>query len=399
MASRAAIVAKIARVSRQAEDPLLLLRSVAAVLREAVPFERWCGLLLDPATLLSTGGYHEEGVPLECMPRLLEIEYAEGDINAMADLARRRRAVSTLHRATAGDPTRSARFREILVPAGLGREMRAVFREQRAGAWGALVLFRPPDQPDFSDAECDLVASIGADVGRGLRRTLLTAQVARRDLPDGPGMALLSLDGAHIAVELASAAASRWLAEIPDGQLSPSGLPLAVVMLAQQAVRCVGGWAATTVRGRSGRWLTLNAEVVESERPVDALRLWLVIEPTRPHRLAEVIASAYGLTAREREVARLVVAGYSNREIASALYVSPHTVGDHLKHVFAKLNVTSRVELTSRLFFDEYLPRISGRLPVGGDGWFVDPPSRPGPGRPSDTSQGGDGAWSQASRP
>jgi ATP/maltotriose-dependent transcriptional regulator MalT len=47
-----------------------------------------------------------------------------------------------------------------------------------------------------------------------------------------------------------------------------------------------------------------------------AERLSLVIEPVAPYELAEVIAEAYGLTGREREVAGLVVASNSNPEVA-----------------------------------------------------------------------------------
>jgi DNA-binding CsgD family transcriptional regulator len=36
----------------------------------------------------------------------------------------------------------------------------------------------------------------------------------------------------------------------------------------------------------------------------------------------------------------------SNREVAERLFVSPHTVNSHLRHVFGKLDVNSRVELT-----------------------------------------------------
>lgn len=64
-------------------------------------------------------------------------------------------------------------------------------------------------------------------------------------------------------------------------------------------------------------------------------------------RVASLIAGgepseSYGLTARELEVLRLVAAGKSNREIASALVISQHTVARHLQNVFAKLDVPSR---------------------------------------------------------
>jgi DNA-binding CsgD family transcriptional regulator len=57
--------------------------------------------------------------------------------------------------------------------------------------------------------------------------------------------------------------------------------------------------------------------------------------------------SAAQLTQREAEVLRLVVAGKTNREIASELVISPKTVGRHLEHVYAKLGVSSRVEATA----------------------------------------------------
>jgi DNA-binding CsgD family transcriptional regulator len=52
------------------------------------------------------------------------------------------------------------------------------------------------------------------------------------------------------------------------------------------------------------------------------------------------------LTAAELHVARLAAAGYTNRGIADRLFVSPHTVNAHLRHVFDKLDIRSRVDLT-----------------------------------------------------
>jgi DNA-binding CsgD family transcriptional regulator len=52
------------------------------------------------------------------------------------------------------------------------------------------------------------------------------------------------------------------------------------------------------------------------------------------------------LTDAELQVARLAAAGYTNRGIADRLFVSPHTVNTHLRHVFDKLDIRSRVALT-----------------------------------------------------
>jgi ATP/maltotriose-dependent transcriptional regulator MalT len=52
------------------------------------------------------------------------------------------------------------------------------------------------------------------------------------------------------------------------------------------------------------------------------------------------------LTQSELRVVRLVAEGLTNREVADRLYLSPHTVDSHLRHVFTKLGVNSRVELT-----------------------------------------------------
>jgi DNA-binding CsgD family transcriptional regulator len=55
------------------------------------------------------------------------------------------------------------------------------------------------------------------------------------------------------------------------------------------------------------------------------------------------------LTGTERSVADLVAEGRTNREIAASIFLSPHTVGYHLRHIFGKLGIDSRVELTRLL--------------------------------------------------
>ena len=57
-----------------------------------------------------------------------------------------------------------------------------------------------------------------------------------------------------------------------------------------------------------------------------------------------------GLTAREREVLRLVAQGQTNREVARSLWISPATVRRHLENAFEKLGVRSRAAAVARVF-------------------------------------------------
>ena len=54
-----------------------------------------------------------------------------------------------------------------------------------------------------------------------------------------------------------------------------------------------------------------------------------------------------GLTAREAEVLRLVAAGRTNKEIASELVLSVHTVERHLANAYRKMSVRNRADATA----------------------------------------------------
>ena len=92
-------------------------------------------------------------------------------------------------------------------------------------------------------------------------------------------------------------------------------------------------WDAGRVRGRL-RALGVRRRLVAAQRPG---RGWAA------------------MTDSELAVARLVAQGLTNREVAERLFVSHHTVSGHLRHVFTKLDVNSRVELTR--LADVYDPR------------------------------------------
>ena len=350
----------VLRACRAADTPAALLSGLQAALASHVPADRWCALTLDPATSLPTGGVHEQGVSASRVPRLLELEFGSDDVNPLAQLARRRSSVATLSQATRGRNEVSARYREVLTPDGLGHELRAVFRDGH-GAWAALVLLREKSSPDFTPADVALVASLNDAVTRALRRLLLLEEMKAQAQPEAPALLLLEQTASgELRVMHAGGAAQAWMAEIEDG--NTLDLPYAIYSVAQRAR--ANGAALARLRTRGARWLTVHAE------RAGAQAVSVILQPSRPHEIAQVLAAAYGLTRREAEVARLVAAGCSNPEIASLLFLSRYTVEDHLKHVYEKLSVGSRSELVSRLFFDQYLPRTTAPVSLDAQGWF-----------------------------
>jgi len=61
------------------------------------------------------------------------------------------------------------------------------------------------------------------------------------------------------------------------------------------------------------------------------------------------LAEACDLTPRERDIARLILAGKTNKEIAAELFLSPHTVKNATSRIYEKTGVRSRSQLAGRL--------------------------------------------------
>lgn len=342
-----------------------LCRAVHAAVSDVVPADRWCGFAVDPATLFSTNGYHDEGVDAVVLPRLLELEHGDPDMNQLPALARTSSGVATLSAATGGDLATSARWREVLEPTGLAHELRAVFRT-KSEVWGALVLLRGPDVPDFSETETAFVARVAPTVAAGFRNVLIRQHVDHGD--DAGEAGILILAGDPFEIHSSTATATFWLDQLDDsGSLRP--LPTAVLAAAYAAKRDPLRTRPVRARARNGRFVTITAQPAESAGVEDAIGV--VIQPSRPAEIAQIVGAAHGLTPREREVVVLVASGHTNDDIARHVGLSRHTVGDHLKSVFLKVGVSTRGELTSRLFYDYYLPRATSDRPAGNDGWFL----------------------------
>jgi DNA-binding CsgD family transcriptional regulator len=347
---------RLARLAGQGLDLVSFWRASTEVLASAVP-HYWapCWFTLDPASLLVTSHF-DEGIP-ELPPQWLLAEYYQDDVNKLADVARSKRGISTLHEATGGDPASSPRWHANMTLGG-DQELIAALRTPSGEVWGALGLYREPGRPLFDDADLAFVQAVAPSLAEGARRALLVGEAVDPEGPDAPGLVVLSDDG---EVESATPGVERWLAALPDGDWDAGKLPSAVLAVAGQALRTAehpdepGQVAVSRVLSQAGTWVVLHGASLVSGT---ARRVAVIVEPAHPARIAPLLMSAYGLTEREQHVTRLVLQGNSTAEIAQRLVVSAHTVQQHLKSIFDKTGVRSRRDLVGKVFFTHYEPRL-----------------------------------------
>jgi DNA-binding CsgD family transcriptional regulator len=361
---------EIVRLCHAGLDGPTLTREVLGRLRRVIGIDAFFCATADPATVLFTGASREE-IPADSMPLFLVNEFLQEDVNKFAGLARGRDPVNSLYAATAGEPGRSPRFREILAPMGFGDELRAALTVDSA-CWGMLCLHRELSAPGFGPFEIDLLRRMRPHLADGLRTALLLAGASSPVEDESPGLVLLSDDLALIA---ATPAAERWLDDLADwpraAELPGAVLGVAARLRALESEETVDPDALPRVRVRtaSGRWLVLHASRLAG--PGAAEQIAVIIEVARPVEVAPLILAAYELTPREHAVAALVLAGRSTEQLAAELCISPLTVQQHLKAVFDKVGVRSRRELVAQIFARHYKPRMLAGGRLGPDGWFA----------------------------
>jgi DNA-binding CsgD family transcriptional regulator len=349
-----AIRGDILRLAHLGLDLQEFARDASRVLRRAVPFDGVAFVAFDPATALPIDKWVDNSLTGSAGMRLAEIEYEERDVTPMRQLAVSGTRAASMSQATGGRLDRSLRYRELMRPHGFGDEMRIVCLGD-AGPWGAIVLHRERGAPDFAARDVELLASLSGEFTEALQRMAVARDLAADTGDREPGLLLLDDED---GIELANDAAGTWLDELDDHGYE---LPLVVLGVAHRARSIEAGesdLAATArVRAASGRWVTVRGSVLRSGAHA---RTAVTLEPARAPELADLIADAYGLTARERRVTELVARGLPTAAIAARLHLSRYTVQDHLKAVFDKLDVSSRGELVARLFVDHYY--VDGQL-------------------------------------
>jgi DNA-binding CsgD family transcriptional regulator len=355
-------IEKLARSGLTAQQ---LLEEAAPQIERAVPSDGYFLGATDPETTLCIGAGVVRDLPADQCQPTWDYEFMVPDYLKFTDIAHSGRPVADLHEVTGGRPDRSPRWREYSSATGFRSEVRTTFTLGGA-TWGIGQFNRLGDSPRFSDEEKAWLERVVPLVAHGLRQALLD-QPAPSPPDRGPGLVLLDEAGSVVS---ATREAAAWLGEVDGGITFATGgdfaMPFEAHAYAAHA-RAVAesqpaqGAPRARVRTRTGVWLLMHGSMLNGTD-----QLALIIEPAKAADVAPLIVEAYGFSQRELEVTRLIASGLGTSQIAAMLFLSPHTVRDHVKAVFEKVGVSSRGELVAKVFADHYAPIPHEQTAAGG---------------------------------
>ncbi|WP_122260616.1 helix-turn-helix transcriptional regulator [Ornithinimicrobium cerasi] len=333
-----------------------LQRETVAELQRVVGFDRWCWPSADPLTLLPGQGLaeHDFGPHL---PRVLDREYSGSDVATKEQAARAGSSLVCLSRLTGRDLARSGRWDDVLRAVGIGDVVVLACRD-RHGCWGWVEAYRDQADGPFATADLGMLAELAPVLGAAMRRRAAASwdQGSEKASPDGgregetdaemgtpAGVVLLD---STLRLVGSTPTASRWVDALPAARLFAGWgiLPPAVYAAASRARTGADRTARHLGPSVDGGWVQVEAARVSGSDQVA-----VTLRAGTEREIFSRAARAHGLSARERQVASLLVAGHDTSQIARALVISPWTVQDHLKSVFAKLGVHSRGGVIARL--------------------------------------------------
>jgi DNA-binding CsgD family transcriptional regulator len=312
-----------------------------ARLQRTIGFDRWCWPLADPETLVTSSGIADHNYGPR-VPRSLQLEYSADAYAAKHLLAMREIPVGSLLGETAGDLARSPRWDEVLRPAGIGDVAILACRDAQ-GCWGWIELYRDSGDPPFADGELGMLEAVGPSIGSGLRRHAMP-RASEVHEPAPPGTLVLDRDLRPVSW---TAGARAWIEALPSAQLVAQwGMLPSVVYPTAVLARSGSRDAHALVQAVDGRWLRIDAAALEGEREGEVA---INLRPATTRETFDLFCRVYALSPRERDVVELLVEGLDTKAIAKRLFISAHTVQDHLKSVFAKVGIHSRRELLATL--------------------------------------------------
>ena len=336
---------RIERICGRDLDERALRVALLEVIRAQVACDAYAWVLTDPETLVGSAPLAETP-SLADLPALIRFKYLT-TVNRWTALAPG--MAVTLLGATAGDRSQSRLWGELLSGYGIDDVVSTVFSDAY-GCWAFLDLWRRGGP--FTDTERDFLGRVGTIVAPALRRSLAatfalggSALVRRRE----PVLLLLSDDLMPLTQTPQTDAYLRALlpTEAERAPVPAGALHVGAQLLAQeQGVDAHPAWAR--VHLHAGVWVTLRAARMVAGSAAAAASIAVTIEATAPEERTALYARLCGLSERETELLTHLVGGADTQELARRLFVSQHTVQDHLKSVFAKTGAGNRRVLVAR---------------------------------------------------
>ncbi len=318
-------------------DPFTLRFRIIDLLQPVVGFERWCWPVCDPGSGLGTSavGEHDYWPVLQ---RLLLLDQRLHEPNSLPTL---------IGPSARGAGDGGLRFADVLGPLGIGDELRVPLRD-RHGLWGCLDLMRSSDDRPFTDADVAFLEALSPALAAATRRSAASAATGDQP-PTPPAAGVLVLDR-DLDVRASTAGARAWLAQLAPpslafADLAALGVVFNVASRALARAQTDERPARARVRSTGGSWAIVEAELLDaSERTVA-----VTIRPAAAEDILDLRLLAHDLTVREREIVMVLLEGQDIRAAAAQLFLSPHTVNDHLKAIFGKVGVRTRKELMAAL--------------------------------------------------
>jgi DNA-binding CsgD family transcriptional regulator len=325
----------------------------AATLRRAIGFDGWCWLLADPGARLPTRDLGENMMGGQSIRRFSRRHPEASAI----PWERSARPVAVTSAMTGGDLARDPAWRQTFGPAGIGDYLSVPLMADGT-CWAQLHLHRDSSAGFFSSEDAGFVAEMAPILATRLRDGLRTrsddGDAVVRDEPAEPGTIIVDEE---LSVAAATPAAQDWIDRL--GLMKPNDaepLPGFIYSVAARVAlaRARGTEPPPCARARlqaaDGRWTVVRVAPL-----VGAAGGYVItLEAARSEDLAPLLMRAWSLTAREREVAHLVIDGLSSEDIAQALFISVHTVRDHVKAIFGKTGVSRRQDLVAALTGNAY---------------------------------------------
>jgi DNA-binding CsgD family transcriptional regulator len=238
-------------------------------------------------------------------------------------------------------------FRDFSAPSKFADAL-LLFLHEGGMLFGLAGLERRADEPPFADQDCRALEALGPYAIAGARAQMRYDELARE------AAALRALAKMSGAVYVVDRDRSRvvWAADRDEGldweeDVGPLEKPLAGAVEQWFATRTAKEAVPTPMRLPRGTIVSIarvEGDPVFGGARCAAVRVEVAKQGPTPIE---------GLSKREREIARLLVAGYSGVNVAAISGLSENTVRTYVRRLYAKLGVNNRADLVRKLVLPE----------------------------------------------